>query len=527
MKKKEKNPKIKQFYLIIFFLAVTILSFLSLWRALGFHFWRDDWGNLWELTYHPNVSIFFDSGYTLVRHPGLAVEKVIGNYFFGQNILGWQFFGIALRVFDSLAVALMVYGLTRSKKAGVLAGLFMASTIGGLESVTWISAHTSALLIFFLSVGIYFWAKSLDLPPKHYGVFILALFFISCAPLVTPAAGLIILPMIILWDFLSWLRVRNKQFFWRIVLRIGIASITVLGVVGLFNSILKIFSGSDILNNFKSALLNISLMKNYFSSLGNLLTSWFYPISEPISLSNSTAFNQRSALFFVFVVLLIVIFFLKKKSRNLQVAVFFSVWMFLFYLPNWMYEKTLIVGSSHRYLADATVALVSLVAVFIYKLKPKLVVLFSIIFIALNVIASNKFLKSMSAYRSFKIIEPIWSQINKQVAVGQKDMIFMYQGTDLVWGTSMNWSGPVPFGIKRGISNANDLPIVSGDRQLIVKLLCEKNVYRPSLGGWAIQKERIPISHLYAWMWDGKVLTNISESERKSFIKEAPCKVLP
>lgn len=516
----------KRLYFLLFVFAVMIISFLSLWRALGFHFWRDDWGNLWELTYHPEVSIYFDNSVTLRRHPGLAVEKVIGNYFFGQDVFSWQLFGIFLRVFDSFAVALMVCGLTKSKKAGVLSGLFMASAIGGLESATWISAHTSALLIVFLSLGVYFWARSLDSPLKNYRIFILALTFLSLAVLVTPAAGLFILPMVILWDFLSWLRVRKKSFFWRIVPRVGIVTLAVLGVVTLLNSRLKMFTGGDLINTVKSTLSNISLLKNYFSSLGNLLTSWIYPTGEPVSLSTPTIFNWRLGVLFAFVALLIGVLFLVKKTRNLQIAVFFSVWMFLFYLPNWLYEKTLVVGSSHRYLADSSIALVALITILVYKAKPWFLVLFSLIFIVLNIVAANKVLKSISSYRSYGIIEPIWEQIDKEVATNQKDMVFMYFGTDLVWGTSMNWSGSVPFGIRRGITNADDLPIVTGDRQLVVKLLCEDNVYRPSLGGWTSQRDRIPISHLYAWKWDGKMLTDISQNERQVFAKEAPCKVL-
>lgn len=517
----------KRLYLLVFVLAVVILAFLSLWKATGFHFWRDDWGNLWELTYHPEVSVYFDNGVSLRRHPGLAVEKVVGNKLFGKDIFSWQVFGVILRILDSLAVALMLFGLTKSKKAAFLGGLFMASAIGGLESVTWISAHTSAILIFFFSLGVFFWARSLDSYPEHQENFIFALLLLSVAVLVTPAAGLFILPMVILWDFLTWLRVKNKIVFWRIIPRIGLVTLTILGVVNLLNSRLKMFSGGDLVNTIRLTLSNISLLKNYFSSIGNLLTSWFYPTSEPISLSIPTRFNQTFGVLFLFVTLLVVVLFLIKRSRNLQVTVFFSVWMFLFYLPNWLYERTLVIGSSHRYLADSSVALVSLVAVFVYRLKPRFLVLLSLIFTALNVVAANKVLKSISEYRSYKIVQPIWDQIDKEVTPNQKDMIFMYFGSDLVWATSMNWSSSVPFGIKRGITNANDFPIVAGDRQLVAKLLCENGVYRPTLGGWITQKNRIPISHLYAWEWKSWILANVSERERKTFIKEVPCKVLP
>lgn len=527
MKKNKKTSKKNQFFFLIFVFAVIIVAFLSLWRALDFHFWRDDWGNLWELTYHPEVSVYFDNSVSLRRHPGLAVEKVIGNRFFGQDIFSWQMFGIALRILDSLAISLMLLGLTRSKKVAIFGGLFMASAIGGLESVTWISAHTSAIFIFFLSLGIYFWSRSLDLSHKSYWIFLTALLFLSTAVLVTPAAGLFILPVAFLWDLLTWLRIRDKFLLRRIIFRGGLGLLTILGTVNFLNSRLKMFSSNDLFNNVKLIFLNISLTKNYFSSLGNLLTSWFYPVNEPISLSTPTKFNLISGELFVFAALSISIAFLIKRSRNLQVTVFFIMWMFLFYFPNWLYEKTLVVGSSHRYLAVSSVALISFAAIFISKLKPKFMILFSLLFIILNIVSANQVLKSISQYRSYKIIQPIWEQIENEVISNQKDMIFMYFGSDLVWGTSMSWSGSVPFGIERGVTNANDLPIVTGDRQLIIKLLCETGVSRPTFGGWTTQKGRIPISHLYAWEWKDGVLTSISERERKEFIQESPCKVLP
>jgi len=525
MKKKEKISQIKRLSLVIFFLGIVIVSFLSLWRALGFDFWRDDWGNIWDLTFHPETSIYFDNSATLHRYPGLAVEKVVFTHFFGPNVFDWQLMGIIFRVVISLSVALMLYGMTRSKTVGILVGLFSASLVGGLESVTWISANSRAIFIIFLTVGIYFWVKSLDSGIiKEY---VLSLIFLCVAVIAAPAEGLLVFPVAVLWDFLTWIRVRNKVIFQKIAVRVFVLGVLLVFTINRLNFWLRLFTSGGIVNSVGSVFTNPDLIKNYVSSLGNLLTSWIYQTDEPISLGNRTIFNQSVGVFFVFVTLLIVIFFLKKRSRNLQVATLFLAWMFLFYLPNWLYEKTLVVGSSHRYVAVSSVAFASLITLLIYKFRSKYLILFSSLFIILNIIASNKLLEKISTYRSSKIIEPIWSQINSQVTPGQKGMIFMYQGTDLVWGTSMNWSGSVPFGIKRGISNADDLPIITGDKQLIVKLLCEKNVYRPTLGGWIYQKDRIPTSHLYAWSWNGKVLTDISQTERELFTKEAPCKVLP
>jgi hypothetical protein len=527
MNKNKKTFNIKRWHFVLFILAVIIVAFLSLWRATEFHFWRDDWDDNWSILVYHDSSIHYNNGVTLRLHPGLAVERTITTRFFGLNVFNWQVFGIILRVLSSLVVALMVFGLMKSKKAGILAGLFMASSVGGLESVTWISAYTSVIFVFFFSIGVYFWVTSLDLLGTYNRSFILALIFLSISVAVTPARGIMVLPAMALWDFLSWLRVRDKKTFLKILFRNIFLVLTFAIVVTQLNSMLGMVSYNTILKAIESIFKKPELIENYFSSIGNLLISWFYPINEPVSLGSPTTINLVATLSFILITILLAVLFLWKKTRFLQTLIFFSFWTLLFYLPNWVFEKTLIVGSSHRYISIAAVAIPCLAAVVIYKLRTKFLIVLSVLFIVLNIYSANRVLEGLSGYRSYKIVQPIWDQIDREVPHNQKDMIFMYFGSDLVWGTSMIWSGSVPFAIKREIGNPDDFPIVTGDRELVSKLLCERGVYRPSFGKWSTQKERIPISHLYAWEWKDGVLTNVSEREKEGFTKKVPCRVLP
>lgn len=518
------NEKRTTYFILL--ICIFGLAFLSLWKAVDFHFWRDDWADLWAIIYHPETSIYFNYGNAFNLHPGSALEKVIFAKVFGFNHIQWQILGIILRILDSCAIALMVFGLTKSRRVGYLAGLFSASAVGGLESVTWISAHISAIFILFVSIGIYFWSASLINNAKKIRYFLLAMIFISIALISTPARGALVVPLLALWDVMYWYRIKGKELLYKILSRNIFLIFIVFILVKLLNfSKSGLISYGNLTNLINPLLKNPDLIENYLYSVGNLLISWFYFIKEPISLGNPSNISLLAALTFLIIILVSVIVFLLKKSLKIQMIVLFSFWLLLFYFPNFLYEKTLIVGSSHRYLAISAISIPIIVAIFLNNIKKKKLIIFSTLFIGLNIISSNKVLYELAQYRSYKVVQPIWDKINNDVPKDMKNMIFMYYGGDLVWGTSMTWSASVPFGIMRGYTDAYDFPIVTGDRDLIVNLLCKDNIHRPSVSIWTNQIERIPISHLFAWTWKDGTLTDISEIERKAFIKEANCKV--
>jgi hypothetical protein len=115
----------------------------------------------------------------------------------------------------------------------------------------------------------------------------------------------------------------------------------------------------------------------------------------------------------------------------------------------------------------------------------------------------------------------LWNKINADVPQGEKNSIFMYLGGDSIRGYVLDWSGSMPFGIKRQMRNREDFPIPSVDHALILDLLCKNGVSRPSVGEWTTQKSRIPISRVHAWEVEQGKITNVSQRERETLMQEA------
>ncbi len=498
----------RKFY-VIFILAIVFISYLSLWRGLSFDFWRDDWGQLWSAVYKPQLILHEWAAIRL--HPGGAWEQFLGSKVFGLNPFGWQIFGLLLKVLDSMAVALMVYAVSKSKRVMILSGVFFASLLSGLESFVWLSAHTSALFILFFSLGMYLWFGSED-EEKFSLRFFLSLLVLFGSVLISPGRGISVLFLIPLWGFLTIIRLQKREVIIRVVARMVFTLVPLLFLLARFNT--NTVSYESLRQKWQLLFVNPGLIKIFLASVGNLLVGWIKPVSEVGSLTNISMSSYRVGAVFFFVSFLVWLFFLLKKTKMVQILIFFLAWMPIFYLPNWLFDQTLALGTSHRYLTISSVGLAAVAALIISSLKRKYAVLIAILFIILNVRSSNIVLASQAKYRSSDVVESIWKKINADVPKGEKDSIFMYGGGDYLRGVALDWSGSVPFGIMRGVADEDDFPIATGDKDLIVKLICEGNVERPSLGKWSVQKERIPLSHLHVWTLNDGVLNNISSEKR-------------
>lgn len=506
----------------MFVLAVVILSFLCLGKGFGFDFWRDDWGQLWSAIYKPEL---LTHEWAAIRlHPGSAMEQIWGAKIFGLNPFAWQVLGLMLRVLDSIMVALMVFAMTKSKKASVLSGLFFAALLPGLESFVWLSAHASALFIFFFCLGLYFWFE-LDEKGKGGVNFIASLVMLSLSIYVDPGRGISILFLIPLWSFLTIIRTRSKKIVTRIFVRTVLTLLPLILLLSHFNT--GMVSYESLKQKWQLLYSQPGLIKVFLSSMGNLLIGWVRPISETGSLASITRTSCYAGAIFLFLGFFVSLLFLLRRTKFLQTLVFFIAWILVFYLPNWLFDQTLVVGTSHRYLTISSVGLVAIFALIISRLNRKYMFLAALFFILLNLRSSNIVLASQAKYRSSSVVEPLWQKINSDVPKGETNSIFMYEGGDYLRGVALDWSASVPFGIKRGVVNEDDFPIVTGDIDLIVKLLCEGNIERPSLGKWSFQKERVPLSHLHAWKLENGVLTDISKEKRIYFTKIATCKVSP
>lgn len=500
--------------ILLFLALVVLLTCISLWRALSFQFWRDDWGDTWLVLYH--LKDFLSTSAAAKLHPGSGIEKYLLSQIFQTNPFPWQVTGLVFRVISAISVSLMMLGITGSKKTAFISGILFAPLLIGLESYVWISAHTSAIFIIFFCIGVYFWISSEKNKSILYtisGFFVLLISFT-----VSPARGIIMLALLPLWDILSFFILPTKKTFKYILVRNIIFFILVFFLLQILNQN-GTFTFSSFQQKILNSLVNINLIRNFLASIGNGTFGWLIPVPESGSLTNPDSSLVIGGVIFCCFIIFSVIGFLIKRNNFFKILSFFSVWVILFYLPNWFFDQGLSVGGSHRYLTISSVGVVGIFGYLFGAVKSKWYLIFTVAFVLLNIIGSRRILEEQYMYRSRQMVDPLWARINKDVPKSEKGDIFMYEGSDNLRGVALDWSFSIPFVLKRKLASQEDTPIATGDRKLIQQLLCEDNIPRPAIGAWVVQKKRIPLSHLYAWNLTNGIMTNISLKERATFAK--------
>lgn len=512
---------IEQRWIVFLICSVTFLSCITFWKVLSFGFWRDDWGFIWAAMYQPDTHLAWN------LHPGTKYEDILLVRLFGLNATLWQGFGIFLRIIASLSIALMMWGFSQSKKIAILVGLFFSVTFADLESVSWRSVHVVAVDIIFISIGFYFLSKYLTFKKVSY--YIGTLIFFVFAVLSDPQRSIPIILLSALFYFLSYHKIGKKLK--QTTLELGVTSFILLSTMYLA-SLTDVAEKQYVVRLIKQDVFNPDKYLNFFASIGNLVLGWIINVPESGGLSNFIGFNAYFGMIFLFISSSVCIYLIiKKKSQYAKLSLFFIFWIILFYLPNWSFDKNLVIGGTHRYIGIASVGLIALVSLLIGKIKNlKLVLLFSGIFIVLNIHTSQRILNSESVYRLKSIEEKMWNQINLDVPKDEKNSIFIYMGSDITKGNLLDWSGPMPFGIMRGMKEEYEFPVSNVDYQVITDLVCKENVKRPFVSGWGIQKTKIPFSHIHAWEVNNGIMRNVSAREKGVIQKMAEvqkCEVNP
>lgn len=273
----------------------AVFAYVGFQKAFNFDFWRDDWGQIWAAIYH---SRDFATEWAAVRlHPISAYEQVILAQFFGFNPRPWQIFGYILKVLDSLAIALLMFGLTKSKKTAFYSGVIFSVFLGGMESVTWVSAHTSAMVIILLTVGFYFWITSdTNHSMKNYWI-AMVIFFLTI--LSDPARAFGIFLLAVFWEFMTVFQSLTKN-------RIKTSALRLFPFVVMMVIVRPFLARADfppiteiLTSSYKDVLIKPGLIKNIFYTLGNLLVGWFVKVQDLGGLSNPYRFSLRATLIFV------------------------------------------------------------------------------------------------------------------------------------------------------------------------------------------------------------------------------------
>lgn len=529
--------------LFFFILPIILLTYTTFWQSLDFDFWRDDWAQIWQVTSSQIPLKVFLENSAFNLHPGIVYEEVFLSKLFNQNSFLWNIEGIFLKSLGALSLSLMLFGMTKSKKVALYSGLIYATFPGGMESVTWLSAHAVALVVIQINLGMFFWVSSNEIK-KSKKRYLASLLFFTLAIISDPGRGVLSIPMAFVWDLLTIFQSFFKKKFTSFISR----------QIPLF--LIPLFAGFFVTQRadyeqIKTVFLHIqnaptTVFISFISSIGNLLIGWmnlFYrfdwfnkpslarlvPPHNLTGISNISFMGVLAGISLIIITILLLFIFLKTKRKSIQIFLYFCLWIPLHFLPNFLFQNHMVIGgtiidNTHRYLTLSAVGFSGFLGYLLsFIKKPRLINLVFILIITLNVLTVNNILEKEWPLRSRKIVESLWDKIDRDVPKGEKNSIFIYLGEDQLRLVALDWSGSIPFGLRRNFHYPDEFPITTTDKEIILKLLCGQETLRPSAIGWTHQQTKIPLSNLHAWELNNGVLKNVSQNLRQIFSQETKC----
>jgi hypothetical protein len=498
---------------------LCVLTYTSFWRYLGFTFWKDDWFLVWGILYH-HLPAFRQFGY----RPGGLLEFYWMTRFFGAHAFPWQVLGLILRVGAALAFSFFAVELTSSGAVGLLSGVLFAGTCIGMDAVGWPSAHGVLTTAIFLLLGLGYFVRYLKGHKDSW--LLLGILYLGIAFVLDPFRTFPVFFMIPLLAVPVAISATRKRAFGKIV-TIGAAGVAVCALatwIAFRNDIMasQLFSYLVRQPDFAAIVKKSYVIGNYFNSLAHLMLGWLirFPEDASTGVYNSVIAGVG---FLVFCMTLGMGYgYRKTKSKQVGMLLFSLLWMFLFYVPAWLFEPRLTMGATHRYMVLSSFGFILGISYGLVRIRKRsLLVAGSLLFIGSNMVTANYRLNTAAAYRSVDRVNSLWQTIDRDVSKSAP-RIFVFEGEDPVKTYALVLSGPSPFALLRKITTVYDMPIVTGDRKLIQELLCEPNVSRPEPGTVVVQKDVIALNHVYAWQVSGSgALTNITLPTRRGLLMRA------
>lgn len=475
-----------------YFGLLILLTALSYWRVLTFTFWKDDWWLLWSSLYR--LSALRDW-----LHPGTPIEFMTFAPLFGMHPLPWQVLGLVSHVAIAIAVVLFVQALTQSKLAARLSGIFYAASFAGMDAVGWPSAHVTLWAVLFLLIGLYYFTRFVRERLVHF--LWISLLYMGIAFIFDPFR---VFPVFLIMPLITF--IHDKSLVLRF-LKAEAVVVVVAGIIVVYVLGYHIY-GSQLMTHLTSpmALLShINVIGNYFNSLANLFTGWLIRFPEDGSTGVYNPFWARFGFFIFCVTAGIGYEYFQRVRKSVGMILLFLVWVFIFYIPDWLFEPRLTMGGTHRYLAISAVGFIALVGYLLSLIRNRTVVMaLTMFFILVNIVTANHFFAVAADYRSASRVNAFWGKIDADVPPNLHNLIFVFSGEDPVKTYALSLSGGYPFALRRHIVELAGTPVVTDDHSRIENLLC---------------KENIPLNHLFAWdVKNDGTITNVSLPARREIL---------
>lgn len=505
---------IKRYEKLLWNFLIILLSLASFWRVFSFGLWKDDWSLIWSSLYNT----YYYHGY--FNHPGTPLEFFLLSRLLGTNAFLWQSVGFLLHVAVSILVGLFIQTFTRSKKAGILAGLFFAVSYLGLETIYFPSVQVIQLATIPFLLSLISFIKSFK---KFSPNFLFSIFYFLLSLALDPPR---IAPIIIFIPFLLFLFPENKTIkqlkkIIFIVYPVFFILISIALVWWFTNYSLGTLLGNAL--HQKTLTLSFMFSKahvlgHFFATIANIFTGLIYSLEQD---EQNTGIYSRVFGYLGFGIFLATIgdciTWIKTKKQSFGMISFFLLWIFLFYIPNWVSEPRAPMAGAHRYIFLSSIGFVGLIAYLLSFLKAnKLFFFLSVAFIALNIYKTNALLSWQYIYRSDAVVNTIWNTINHDVPAKETNSIFMFYGAQPWVSEDIGLSGSAPFALLREqFTDPTQMPIFTVDTNAILNYLCQPHQRIINLYFTAYKNDKVPLSHIHAWnVLPGGKLVDISEKER-------------
>ncbi len=469
---------------VLYVALLGILVYASHGKALQFTFWKDDWFYLWNELYVTRLLT------PILLHPGTFIELRVFGRIFSEHPYFWQVLGLFIKIAASVSVALLTFGVTRSKKASALAGVFFAASSAGLEATIWVSAHVTNILVIFLSLGTYYLFQYLRNAQPKILIISVALFIMAIADDPIRAAPVLGLFVYVYFFLASHAIQRKLQSF-----------LPLAGVLVFIGGICLIIARDFILNTpilrflatnskgVSGVVSRIHLVGQYFHSLFSLMTNWVIPPAHYVNEASHGLYNPLFARLGLLILVLIGIWCVLMWRKNRMVTrrvVFFLLWMLLFYLTNWLSEPRIIATGNHRFLTVSNAGFVALVAYGLTGIRSTYIAaLCAAVFLFANMTMSRHQLSELYAYRSAQTVDAVWKQIDNETSKNVYRKVFMLTGDEPANTNIFVISGATPFALLRKLSHPEDIPVVTNDPAVIARMICDSNT--------------LSLTDVYAW----------------------------
>ncbi|HEV2339401.1 MAG TPA: hypothetical protein VGT05_01385 [Patescibacteria group bacterium] len=154
-------------------------------------------------------------------------------------------------------------------------------------------------------------------------------------------------------------------------------------------------------------------------------------------------------------------------------------WAFLFYLPSWLQYPRSYISSVHRYVTISGFGLVGLLAVVVYLLYKKNVILGSAIFITfllINVITVHYYLTQESQYRKESLLTHVWHQVNNHIPSYEQHSLIYFTGEEPLTSYGIDYTLYGPLALLRASKNPSVFVIQSNHLEKLANVLCQRGM---------------------------------------------------